>query len=72
MTIPWIVWGEGVNKGLHVADAVKTMDTAATVLWLLGLPEPETWTGRAVATAFTEEARGVAVAKLAERAAVAE
>jgi predicted AlkP superfamily pyrophosphatase or phosphodiesterase len=70
MTIPWIVWGEGVNKGLHVTDAVKTMDTAATVLWLLGLPEPEAWTGRAVATAFTEEARGVAVAKLAERAVV--
>jgi predicted AlkP superfamily pyrophosphatase or phosphodiesterase len=71
MFIPWIVWGEGASQGLNVADGVKTMDTAATVLWLLGVQEPETWTGRAVANAFTPEAQGIATTTLAERAAAA-
>ena len=37
MFIPWIVWGEGASRGMNVADGVRTMDTAATVLWLLGV-----------------------------------
>jgi predicted AlkP superfamily pyrophosphatase or phosphodiesterase len=56
MTIPWIVWGRGVEKGAIAAD-IKTMDTAATVLWLLGVRRPEPWSGRAVANAFTPAAR---------------
>lgn len=39
VTIPWIVWGEGVEAGGELADGVRTMDTAATALWLLGVPE---------------------------------
>lgn len=56
MTIPWIVWGRGVERG-EVARDVKTTDTAATVLWLLGVTRPDTWTGTAVASAFTSAAR---------------
>ena len=56
MTIPWIAWGQGVRGGM-IADSVKTMDTAATVLWLLGAPAPASWSGRAVASAFTPAAR---------------
>jgi predicted AlkP superfamily pyrophosphatase or phosphodiesterase len=55
MNIPWLVWGEGVSGGSQV-EQVRTMDTAATVLWLLGVAEPTTWTGRAVAGAFTNAA----------------
>jgi predicted AlkP superfamily pyrophosphatase or phosphodiesterase len=50
-TIPWIVWGEGVR----VASSpmfVRTTDTAATALWLLGVTVPAEWTGRPVAEAF--------------------
>jgi predicted AlkP superfamily pyrophosphatase or phosphodiesterase len=56
MTIPWIVWGRGVDAASG-AHALKTMDTAATVLWLLGARAPESWSGRAVADAFTPAAR---------------
>ena len=35
MTIPWIVWGAGVHSG-DALSGIHTMDTAATVLWLLG------------------------------------
>jgi predicted AlkP superfamily pyrophosphatase or phosphodiesterase len=61
MQIPWIAWGAGVEQGA-VAAPVKTMDTAATVLWLLGIERPADWTGRAVATAYTEAARHAAAA----------
>lgn len=51
MTIPWIAWGKGIASGTAPTD-VKTTDTAATVLWLLGVPQPESWSGRPVASAF--------------------
>ena len=35
MTIPWIVWGAGVQKGTQLSG-IKTMDTAATILWKIG------------------------------------
>jgi predicted AlkP superfamily pyrophosphatase or phosphodiesterase len=56
MIIPWIVWGRGV-KAEAVMSPIKTMDTASTVLWLLGARQPESWSGRAVASAFTPAAR---------------
>jgi predicted AlkP superfamily pyrophosphatase or phosphodiesterase len=54
VTIPWIAWGEGVRAGTRIPDGVRTMDTAATALWLLGLPS--LGVGRPVQTAFTPAA----------------
>lgn len=51
-TIPWVAWGAGVAPGPRLRAGVRTMDTAATALWLLGLPVPTDWTGQPVATAF--------------------
>jgi arylsulfatase A-like enzyme len=51
MMIPWLAWGAGVEHGV-VAEPVRTMDTAATVLWLLGIEAPQEWTGRPVTAAF--------------------
>lgn len=64
MTIPWVIWGEGVTHGSNVTDEVRTMDTAATVLWMLGIEEPSTWVGRPVANAFTAAARVAAAAAI--------
>lgn len=50
-TIPWIVWGAGVQRG-DTLSGVRTMDTAATVLWMLRLDVPESWTGRPLTAAF--------------------
>ncbi|HEX5831818.1 MAG TPA: alkaline phosphatase family protein [Gemmatimonadaceae bacterium] len=60
VTIPWIAWGEGVRGGTSVAAAVHTTDTAATALWLLGVPVPAEWSGRPVTGAF---AAGAAAAR---------
>lgn len=54
MTIPWIVWGAGVKPGFAIEAPVTTFDTAATTLWLLGVPSPVTWDGKTVTSAFNE------------------
>jgi arylsulfatase A-like enzyme len=52
VTIPWIAWGKGVRPGALATPVVRTMDTASTVLWLLGLSEPTEWAGTPVVDAF--------------------
>jgi arylsulfatase A-like enzyme len=52
VTIPWIAWGEGVKPGGLEHTAVRTMDTAATVLWLLGIARPPDWAGQVVREAY--------------------
>jgi hypothetical protein len=51
-TIPWLAWGRGVPRGGHLEENVRTMDTAATVLWLLGVERPADWIGSPVVEAF--------------------
>jgi predicted AlkP superfamily pyrophosphatase or phosphodiesterase len=52
VTIPWIAWGRGVSPGEITSHTVRTMDTASTVLFLMGVETPRQWTGVAVRTAF--------------------
>jgi hypothetical protein len=49
--IPWIAYGAGVSPG-GIVTGVRTMDTAATILWLLDVPIPAEWEGRPVVNAF--------------------
>jgi arylsulfatase A-like enzyme len=49
--IPWIAWGRGVKSG-GLDATIRTMDTASTVVWLLGLQEPTDWAGTPVTAAF--------------------
>jgi arylsulfatase A-like enzyme len=52
VTIPWIAWGRGVNAG-HLQDVtIDTIDTAPTVLWLLGVARPDEWDGSPILEAF--------------------
>jgi predicted AlkP superfamily pyrophosphatase or phosphodiesterase len=52
VTIPWIAWGRGVKAGQLQQTPVQTIDTASTVLWLLGVIEPTDWPGSPVLSAF--------------------
>lgn len=52
MTIPWIVWGAGVKPKSEIKTPVSTCDTAATALWLLDVPVPASFDGKAVKSAF--------------------
>jgi arylsulfatase A-like enzyme len=51
-TIPWVAWGQGVAPSVTLPVGIRTMDTAATALWLLGIPIPSHMVGRAVSDAF--------------------
>jgi arylsulfatase A-like enzyme len=55
VTIPWIAWGRGVIPGELPAHSVRTIDTAATVLYLLGIDEPPSWRAAPVRAAFADE-----------------
>jgi predicted AlkP superfamily pyrophosphatase or phosphodiesterase len=50
-TIPWIVSGAGVQPG-QALSGIRTMDTAATVLWMLNIAAPPTLVGKPVVDAF--------------------
>lgn len=52
VNIPWIATGEGVKKGLQIDQPITTYDTAATALWLLGVPLPKEFDGHPVTAAF--------------------
>lgn len=57
-TIPWIAWGEGVTPGAVLPGDIRTMDTAATALWLLGVSIPAHWVGQAIESAFHSDSLG--------------
>lgn len=50
--IPWVAWGKGVKKKFTITAPVLQYDTAATALWLLKVPLPESFWGRPVTSAF--------------------
>jgi predicted AlkP superfamily pyrophosphatase or phosphodiesterase len=52
LTIPWVIRGPGIRRGLKLSTAVRIFDTAPTVAALLGLPCPQEWQGRAVVEAW--------------------
>ena len=60
-TIPWIAWGKDVKPNCQISSAVTTYDTAATALWLLNVPCPESFDGKPVTSAFTETSATVTV-----------
>ena len=51
LTIPWIISGPRVYPG-QITTQVHTMDTAATIAFVLGLPIPPEWDGVPVFEAF--------------------
>ncbi|MDR7543406.1 MAG: alkaline phosphatase family protein [Armatimonadota bacterium] len=52
MTIPWIAQGSGVKQSLEIQRAIVIYDTAATVLYALGLDVPQGWDGKPLTEAF--------------------
>lgn len=50
--IPWIAHGPQIRRGYAIAGRVSTMDTAATVLFALGLQPPDNLRGRPVHEIF--------------------
>ena len=71
-TIPWLTWGKGVTVASTVTKEVRTMDTAGTALWLLGVAAPAGLTGTPVESAYTASAQAEALEALATASASAQ
>jgi predicted AlkP superfamily pyrophosphatase or phosphodiesterase len=52
LLIPWIISGLGVRIGHTIETPISIMDTAPTLLHLLGIPLPGEWTGQIVSEAL--------------------
>jgi hypothetical protein len=52
LEIPFILYGKGVKRGQQIIQPVYQYDNAATVAFVLDVPVPYAWTGRAVKSAF--------------------
>jgi arylsulfatase A-like enzyme len=50
--IPWIIYGKGVAAKGKLETSIVTYDTAATIAYILGLEQPQSWIGRPVLSAF--------------------
>lgn len=51
MTIPWLAYGYKVIPGLQPQE-IRTIDTAATILWIMGIEIPASFQGKPVRSAF--------------------
>jgi predicted AlkP superfamily pyrophosphatase or phosphodiesterase len=52
VTIPWIIAGPGIRRGVTIDTPIVTMDTAATAARILRLDLPSDVSGRVVSMAF--------------------
>lgn len=46
METPFIIAGKGIRKGAEITESMMQYDTASTIADLLGLRQPQAWTGR--------------------------
>jgi len=51
--IPWIIYGHGIPHIGELQSSIVTYDTASTIAWLLGLKQPQFWTGKPVMEALS-------------------
>jgi predicted AlkP superfamily pyrophosphatase or phosphodiesterase len=50
--IPWVISGAGVKANNEIKDEVIIYDTAATLAWIIGLKEPQSWRGKPIISVF--------------------
>lgn len=52
MIVPWVIKGPGIKKGFTITEANNTVNTASTVIKLLGAEQPLCWTGEVPESIF--------------------
>lgn len=52
MIVPWVLRGPGIKKGFEITEPNNTVNTASTVLRLLGVEQPLCWTGKVPESIF--------------------
>ncbi|QBQ39931.1 alkaline phosphatase family protein [Sphingobacterium psychroaquaticum] len=52
MIVPWGITGPGIKKGFKIEQPNNTVNTASTILYLLGVKQPLAWTGQVPLSVF--------------------
>ena len=52
MTIPWLLSGAGIRRGVQLSAPISLLDTAPTLAALLGIEAPDGWEGRIITEAL--------------------
>lgn len=55
LNVPWFIMGPKIQRRHEISSYVKNMDTAPTILKILGLEPNEYWRSKAVSEVFNEE-----------------
>jgi len=55
LTIPWIISGSGIQSNIKLGEPISIIDTAPTIAALLGIEQPEGWTGRVISRVFSND-----------------
>lgn len=45
MVVPWGIVGKGIKKGFNITEPNNTVNTAATILYLFKVKQPDAWIG---------------------------
>lgn len=53
--IPWIIYGKEIPANGVLSSSIVTYDTGSTIAYLLGLEQPQFWTGRPVMEVFNPD-----------------
>jgi glycerophosphoryl diester phosphodiesterase len=54
MLVPWLVWGPGICAGHLLQRDVRLIDVAPTLLYALGIPQPNEWRGEIIHEIFED------------------
>ena len=57
MESPFIICGKGIRRGHEIMEPMMQYDVAATVAYVLGLEQPQVWTGRPMLSAFGKKGK---------------
>ena len=57
MESPFIIYGKGIRRGHEIMEPMMQYDVAATVARVLGLEQPQVWTGRPMMSVFGKKGK---------------
>ena len=57
MESPFIICGKGIRRGHEIMEPMMQYDVAATVAHVLGLEQPQVWTGRPMMSVFGKKGK---------------
>ena len=57
METPFVIFGKGIRAGHVIETSMVQYDVAATMAYILGVPQPQVWTGRPVLSVFGKKGK---------------